>query len=71
MNKYQNIQIFFRTRNDCIIKVPKHLETKQEIYDFILDKIAGDELECWVEQWVDFEIEDFKICDEEAEKEYE
>lgn len=70
MDEYQNIQVFFRTRNDCIIKVPKHLTTKQEIYDFILDKIAGDELECWVEQWVDFEIEDFEL-DEEAKKEYE
>jgi hypothetical protein len=68
MDEYQNIQIFFRTRNDCIIKMPKHLKAKQAIYDFILDKIASDELECWVEQWVDFEIEDFKICDEEEEK---
>jgi len=70
MDEYQNIQVFFCTRNDCIMKVPKHLKTKQEITDFILDKIAGDELECWIEHWVDFEIEDFEL-DEEAEKEYE
>ena len=68
MDEYQNIQVFFCTRNDCIIKVPKHLKTKQAITSFILDKIAGDELYCWVKQWVDFEIEDFKICDEEEEK---
>ena len=61
MEEYNEFEISFFTRNSCVIKVPKHLNNKKEIRDFIIDKIAGGELDCWVEKWFDFEIEDFKI----------
>ena len=63
MEEYNEFEIFFRTRNSCIIKVPKHYKDKRKIKDFIIDKIEDDELECWVEEWFDFGIEDLEIKD--------
>lgn len=63
MEEFNNFKIFFRTRNNCVIKVPKNLNNKNEIRDFIIDKIVGEELECWIDKWFDFEIEDFEIVE--------
>ena len=63
MEEYNEFEIFFRTRNSCTIKVPKHYKDKKEIRDFIIDKIAIGELDYWIEKWFDFEIEDLKIID--------
>ena len=63
MEEFNNFKIFFRTRNSCVIKVPKNLNNKNEIRDFIIDKIVGEELECWIDRWFDFEIEEFEIVE--------
>ena len=63
MEEFNNFEIFFSTRNSCVIKVPKNLNNKNEIRDFIIDKIVGEELECWIDRWFDFEIEEFEIVE--------
>lgn len=63
MEEFNNFEIFFRTRNSCVIKVPKNLKDKNKITEFIIDKISGDELERWIDKWIDFEIEDFEIVE--------
>ena len=65
MEEFNNFEIFFRTRNSCVIKVPKNLKNKNKIREFIIDKIVGEELDCWIDKWFDFEIEDFEIIEEE------
>ena len=59
----KEIEIFFRTRNSCTIKVPADLNEKQAIHDFIIYKIVEGEVDNYVEKWFDFEIEDFKIVE--------
>lgn len=61
MDEFNRFEIFFHTRNYCCIKVPKHIKKKQKIIEFIIDKIASDEMENWIEKWFDFEIEDFEL----------
>lgn len=70
MNEYNTYEIFFRTRNCCVIKVPAHIKNKEKIRDFIVDKIADEELECWVEKWFDFEIEELTAFDFDAAGDY-
>lgn len=53
-------QISFYTRNCCIVKVPDDM-SKEQITDFIINKIVNEDLENCVETWVDFEIEDFEL----------
>ena len=61
----KEIEIFFRTRNSCTVRVPANLKKKQAIREFIIDKIVQGEIDDHVEKWFDFEIEDFKILEEE------
>ena len=44
------VEIFFRTRNSCIVNVPKNLKNKREIRDFIIDKIVSDNFENFVDK---------------------
>ena len=57
------VEIFFKTRNSCAVNVPKHLKEKKEIRDFIIDKIVSDDFENFVDEWFDFEIENFEIIE--------
>ena len=59
----KEIEIFFRTRNSCTIKIPANLKGKQTIRDFIIYKIVEGEIDNYVEKWFDFEIEDFEIVE--------
>jgi len=65
MDEFNKFKIFFRTRNYCSIKVPKNIKKKQKIIEFIVDKIVSEEMENWIEKWLDFEIEDFEIIEDE------
>lgn len=60
MDEYNIIEVSFRTRNTCIVKVPKAYKKKEKIREFIIDKIVDEELDNWVQTWIDFEIEEFK-----------
>lgn len=70
MNEYNTYEIFFRTRNCGVIKVPSHLKKKEKIRDFIVDKIANEELENCMERWLDFEIEELTAFDFDAAGDY-
>jgi hypothetical protein len=40
--------------------VPEAYKKKEEIREFIINKIVNEELDNWVQTWIDFEIEEFK-----------
>lgn len=60
MNQTKKLKISFSTRNCCIINIPSDIK-KEEICDFIVDKITSEELNKYVERWIDFEIEDLTL----------
>ena len=61
--KNNKVEIFFRTRNYCSINVPKNIKKKKEIRDFIIDKLINNDFENFVNEWFDFEIENFEIIE--------
>jgi len=60
MNQTKKLEISFSTRNCCVINIPSNIK-KEEIRDFIVDKITNEELNKYVERCIDFEIEDLTL----------
>lgn len=59
----EKIKLSFKTRNCCIINVPPNTTN---IREFIIDKIAGVDFEKFVDEWIDFEIEELEFNEEES-----
>ena len=63
MEKSKKFELFFRTRNYCVVNIPSDVT---DIRDFIIDKIVGGDLENFIDKWFDFEIEDLELDEEEV-----
>lgn len=59
----KRLELFFRTRNYCVIEIPSDIT---DIRDFVIDKIVGGDIENFIKGWLDFEIEDFELDEEDV-----
>lgn len=64
MAETQKLKISFEITGCCIANIPTNIKggTKAKaIRDFILERITYDELEQYVETWIDYSVNDLNI----------
>lgn len=64
MEEYNKFELFYRTRESCIVRVPKHIKNKKKIKEYIINKIIDNELDSIIDCTFDYEIEEFLLDDE-------
>lgn len=63
MNDYDLIQVYFCTRNCCVVKIPKNLKEREDIEDFLYNAIPASDFENFVDGYVDYEITELEILE--------
>jgi hypothetical protein len=61
MTENQKLKISFEITGCCVVNIPVNIKGKKAIQDFILERITHEELEQYVESWIDYNVNDLNI----------
>ncbi len=61
MAENQKLKISFEITGCCVVNIPANIKRKKAIHDFILERITYEELEQYVESWIDYNVNDLNI----------